>query len=435
MDIIKITKQLNNFILKLIFLYENNMNIIYIGKDIIHEILRKFDDTNYDDVQFLCRLSQTCHKMYHLIKPIILHLISFFKYKHKFKMFGHYESIKTRNWKIINYMISKFSCYNAKFCDYITYNEFKFLMSGKKIYILNELIKYHTLNENKKKCILKWINAKLIEHGDYECFINSDKNEFRHVAYLSNNEDIINYMFNKYPFETYYLHTAVEFNKYKSLRYYLSHVDPKIIKNQFQHMLELITSSSMFWLLYEIYTNDINEILLDNKSILITIFELEIFDVFDFIVNKYMEASIDLQFLMDYVDSFTITIPKIKKLVDIFKIDENILLRKIFNSNNYISCNFNTIKYIFNKYDDLLYPEKRLKFLLNSYPIHKYKEIDFYLSKDSSLMKKINLDKYDTTEYIKLLNILYKYDDNILHIINKLKEKYKKNGYLDYEYY
>lgn len=130
MNIIK--KLISIFIFYILFLI---MQIL--GKDCILKILENFDNTNYDDVKYLCRLSQTCYWMYFLIKPLIKHLISFFKYKSDFRLLGHYESILTNDLNIMNYMKNK---YSSPFLDYLNYDEISKLSKKYKdiILILND---------------------------------------------------------------------------------------------------------------------------------------------------------------------------------------------------------------------------------------------------------------------------------------------------------
>lgn len=423
------------------------MDILFLGTTFINrEFLDKFDITKNDDVKTLCNLSLTCIDFYRLVKPYIKHLISFFRYRHEFKLLGHYESILSNDLRIIKYLEKKY--YPVLFYKYLSSNEISNFCE-KGFFIAMEYILYkNILPIDNCSDYLKYLFIgtflssnynKFIEYIDFYGFdlINRKIDYFRYL-WLSDNEKILDYHFknNKLYISGDNIDDCIKNNKYTSLRYIILNFH-KLHKKGFMYTnkiydfiksrLTISYSLEMFKFIFPMKQRSLH----DCECIIR--FSLSNNDprIFEFAIKKYINHK-SLQELLIILKQY---IPSTSIYINIEKINA---LQKIgFNNDEilFIMNNVDTIRYMDIESLDFLYNNLKLEFINNLFTIgfskrNKYPFIiDYCLKKNPDLKNKINLDSFNNLNCLDFLKIFQKYNIKVDNIINSLLSKYKKIGY------
>lgn len=424
------------------------MNIINIGNDSILHILL------YLDINDLRCIFQISKYFYKITKPLILDYIQFFKYKDEFKTLGHYEAVLTGNWKIINYLETK---YPLPFCDYLSRYEIKILSLKGYGLILDQLNDNNYMNfkdndknvRNKYKEISDVVCSNSIISGNNEYIKkNSNKiNKFDELIYLlllSDNEKILNHLLEIYSNNLYIrihdIRQILEKNKYTTVLFLIknssnikvSEYEDFSIKQIIIKNIRYATNSiSMFEFIYNIGPG-INAI--DYKTFKGACGKC--IDVVKFIIQKYRENNKDYEDILKRILQYKMSIPyKILYLIcnelninigDHFSnlikmklyeyIDSNIDdfdIVNIFSDNlilNFINNTFNETDY------DHCYNFKYINYK------KKLKVIEFYLKRNNKITYIPKMP-----DEVSILILLCKYNSS--PSLKKIMDNFIKNGY------
>lgn len=279
-----------------------------LNNDEINLILQNFDITDYNDVKYLCYLNQTCIKMYYYTKPLLKDLVSFFKYKHEFKLLGHYEALKTKDIKIMKYLDSYtkqnygliFINYIDKVILYNCFNNLKQLLKTKSN--INEtmnIIKFLKLEiyTNKKDEIIKNIKKKNTQYFDN---IGHFYLTYEHINELILIDDLgfFKYFMKKYKYEfslniNLILRTTISLNNYKILDFILN-IYHKI--DLYDYYYDIIENFNMFKYFHGKYPHILN--IIDEGSIINLLIKQK-YDLLEFIIEKKGTSFIKLTNIID----------------------------------------------------------------------------------------------------------------------------------------
>lgn len=351
-----------------------SLNLININNDILSEILDKFDNTDYDDVKWLCNWNQTNMKFYRLVKQRIKHLVSFFKYKSEFQLLGHWEAVLSGDIRIIKYISSKYKQYN-KFINYLNADEY------------NKIASRH-----------------------------------KHACKLLNIQ----------PFN-YEINIIIAMRQINYDRVYDLLSDKNLIE-EYKHeiLCESTRSIVMFKLMWNLLGDGIPDFVIFTKSIF-----YENKEVSKFIINIYKENNVlntmindnMIRIIIDHIRhyrKFTIHKSSLRILYDLSKNKSDIL--KYINNKN-MWHDLNRIKMI-DSITNINY-EEVFDYLYLNRPPGYHETIKYCIEKNPLLLTKINVNNMCITD-INFLRILSTYKDLkqlVLSKINEILIHYKYNAY------
>lgn len=395
------------------FICENNRNVIF-------EILKNFDITNYNDVKILIKISTICKLLQTMINHILKDLISFYKNRENFYLLGHKEAIKIGDIKIFKYLESRFGLLER-------------YISNSEIHLMCKLGRYaflECLNMDHYTIILAISWLIQYNHYDYIIKIHADKymkDSLINDSIISSNNIKFFKLFNINDFCNEDLYVTIINDKYEILEYII----PIYLKSHSSLPNYLCNSKSIkiFKFLWELNPNPNH---LNNTLYIVMILNEDICDFILNLMDKY-DISLNLKDFENRLYNIVYNmrdeyrskyIKNASKFIDI-KQANDILYKTI--------QNINDIYYL----ESCQYPINILDIIKICYPNCERLDInievlDYCLNKNPKLIEYMRNIFYKTTykisdiKYLRYLGTFFKPAKKEL---KKILINFKKYGY------